>query len=546
MTEKNDIMVSDMMEKIRGKLILPNKAYFFDTTLRDGEQTPGISFTLKEKITIAQGLNELGIDVIEAGFPVISKGDFDACKEICKLGLDAEMIGLARIKKIDIDKVIEADMDSIHVFIATSDLHLKEKLKMTREEVLESVKDLVAYAKYHYSTIEFSAEDATRSDLDYLIEVNKAAVDSGATRINIPDTVGTISPTAYGRIIRKNYEALPKNIRIAVHCHNDFGLAVANTIAGFENGASEAQTTILGLGERAGNASFEETAMSLYALYQIPMQINTKMIFPTAKLVESFCGGKITIGRLQPLIGQNAFAHESGIHAHAMIKHARAYEPITPELIGIKRSDNVEEIIRQSIKLGKHTGGHALKAKLADLGIATTEEQFKNIMNHVKNFGDKGHEVSEEDFYAILKDVLEELPEEDQFVKLEELTVLTGSVTPTSTVRLRIYNNGNSVEKVASSVGVGPVDASVKAMIKCFQPMSKIKLLNYQIDAITGGTEALGHTSIEIMDIESNLIVKASATHEDIVMSSVLSLLKGLNLIVKSKNISSNQKNLIA
>jgi len=536
MNETNDIMVSDMMDKIRGDLILPDKAYFFDTTLRDGEQTPGISFTLKEKISIAQSLNDLGIDVIEAGFPVISQGDFDACKEISKLGLDSEIIGLARIKKIDIDKVIEADMDSIHLFIATSDLHLKEKLKMTREEVLDSIIDLITYAKEHYTEIQFSAEDATRSNLDYLIKVNKTAVESGATRINIPDTVGTISPTAYGYIVRKNYEALPKDVRIALHCHNDFGLGVANTIAGFENGASEAQTTILGLGERAGNASFEETAMSLYALYQIPMNINTRLIFPTAKLVESLCGGKITIGRLSPLIGQNAFAHESGIHAHAMIQNARAYEPITPELIGIKRSDNVEDIIKHSIKLGKHTGGHALKAKLEELGIHTSNDQFSNIMGHVKAFGDKGHEVTEEDFYAILKDVFEELPEEDQFVKLEELTVLTGSITPTSTVRLKIDDNGNSIEKVASSVGVGPVDASVNAIIKCFEPMSKIKLLNYQIDAITGGTEALGHSTIEIMDIESKHIVKASATHEDIVMSSVLSLLKGLNLIVKKKN----------
>ena len=541
MNEKSDIMVSDMMEKIRGSLILPEKAYFFDTTLRDGEQTPGISFNLKDKVSIAQSLNDLGIDVIEAGFPVISQGDFDACREISKLGLDSEVIGLARIKKIDIDKVIEADMDSIHVFIATSDLHLKEKLKMTREEVLDNVRELISYAKEHYTKIQFSAEDATRSDLDYLIKVNQAAVECGATRINIPDTVGTISPTAFGYIIRKNYEALPKDVRIAVHGHNDFGLAVANTIAGFENGASEAQTTILGLGERAGNASFEETAMSLYALYQIPMRVNTKLIFPTAKLVESLCGGKVTIGRLSPLIGQNAFAHESGIHAHAMIQHARAYEPITPELIGINRTDNVEDIIQQSIKLGKHTGGHALHAKLTDLGIHTTDDQFTNIMSHVKAFGDKGHEVTEEDFYAILKDVVEKLPEEDQFVKLEELTVLTGSITPTSTVRLKIDNNGNSIEKVASSIGVGPVDACVNAIIKCFAPMSKIKLLNYQIDAITGGTEALGHTTIEIMDIESRHIVRASATHEDIVMSSVLSLIKGLNLIVKQKN-SKNSK----
>jgi len=537
MTEKKDIYVSDMMDIIRGNLILPEKAYFFDTTLRDGEQTPGISFTHEEKLSIAQALNEMGVDIIEAGMPVVSQGDFDACRDIAKLGLDSEVIGLARIKKLDIDRVIEADMDSIHVFIATSDLHLKEKLQMTRDEVLNDIAELVSYAKEHYSIVLFSAEDATRSDLDYLIKANLTAVENGATRINIPDTVGTITPNAFGYIVRKNYEALPKNVRIAVHCHNDFGLAVSNTIAGFENGASEAQTTIIGLGERAGNASFAETAMSLYALYRIPMNINTRKIFPTAKLIESYCGGKIKIGRLQPLIGQNAFAHESGIHAHAMIKHARAYEPITPELIGIQRSDDVEQIIRQSIKLGKHTGGHSLKAKLEDMGISTTDNQFEKIFNHIKSFGDKGHEVMEEDFLAIVKDVTGELPEEEQYVKLEELTVLTGSITPTSTVRLKINDNGNYIEKVASSVGVGPVDASVKAIVKCFKPMSKVKLLGFYIDAVTGGTDALGHVSIELMDLDTNQIVRANAAHEDIVMSSVLALLKGLNRIMKFKNL---------
>ncbi len=217
MTEKKDIYVSQMMDKIRGSLILPEKAYFFDTTLRDGEQTPGISFNHEEKLSIARALNELGIDIIEAGFPVISDGDFKACKDIAKLGLDSEIMGLARIKKIDIDKVIEADMDSIHVFIATSDLHMKEKLQMTREEVINDIAELTAYAKEHYSTVLFSAEDATRSDLDFLIKANKIAIENGATRINIPDTVGTITPNAFGYIIRKNYEALPKNIRIAAH-----------------------------------------------------------------------------------------------------------------------------------------------------------------------------------------------------------------------------------------------------------------------------------------------------------------------------------------
>jgi 2-isopropylmalate synthase len=536
MMENNDIYVSKMMDIIRRELMLPEKACFFDTTLRDGEQTPGISFTHEEKLSIAQALSELGIDIIEAGFPVISQGDFDACRDISKLGLESEIIGLARLKKLDIDKVIEADMDSIHVFIATSDLHIKEKLQTTRDQVLEQITEFVTYAKEHYSIVLFSAEDATRSDLDFLIKANKLAVECGATRINIPDTVGTITPRAFGYIVRQNYEALPKDVRIAVHCHNDFGLAVANTIAGFENGAGEAQTTILGLGERAGNASFEETAMSLYALYRLPMNIKTKKIFPTAKLVESYCGGKIKIGRLKPLIGQNAFAHESGIHAHAMIKHARAYEPITPDLIGIQRSDNVEQIVRQSIKLGKHTGSHALRAKLEDMGLNPTEEQFKKVFDNIKRFGDKGHEIIEEDFLAIVKDVLGALPEEEQYVKLEELTVLTGSITPTSTVRLKIKNNGTFMEKVASSVGVGPVDASVKAIIKCFEPMSKIRLLEYNIDAVTGGTEALANVSIELMDLESNHIVKTSATHEDIVMSSVLALLGGLNKVMKFKN----------
>ena len=535
MEKNNNISVSQIMEEIRDTLTLPDNAYFFDTTLRDGEQTPGISFTHKEKLSIAQALNELKIDVIEAGFPVTSIGDFEACRDIAKLGLDSEVMGLARMAKLDIDRVIEADLDSIHLFIATSDIHLKSKLQMSREEVIDQIQKQISYAKDHYSTILFSAEDATRSDLNFLIRANLTAIESGATRINIPDTVGTISPKAFGYMVKNVYKAIPRNIRVAVHCHNDFGLAVANTIAGFENGASEAQTTIMGLGERAGNASFEETAMSLYALYQLPMNIVTKKIFPTAKLIESYCGGKVKIGRLQPLIGQNAFAHEAGIHAHAMIKNARTYEPITPQLIGISRSDNVLDIIKQSIKFGKHSGGHALKAKLGDLGIDTNEQQFAKIMTHIKEFGDKGHEVSEEDFLAIVKDVMGEIPEEERYVILEELTVLTGSITPTSTVRLKI-RNGDFVEKVASSVGVGPVDASVNAIVKCFKPMSNIKLLNFQLDAITGGTEALGHVTIEILDIESKMIVKASATHEDIVMCSVLALVKGLNLIVKRKS----------
>ena len=532
--EVDEISVSKMMDEIRDTLILPEKAYFFDTTLRDGEQTPGISFTIDEKIAIAQSLDEMHMDVIEAGFPISSPGDFEACKTIAKLGLDSEVLGLARMEKADIDRVIEADMDSLHVFIATSELHMEHKLKMTPDQVIERITEMIEYAKKSYDTILFSAEDATRSDLDFLIKANLTAVDAGATRVNIPDTVGTITPQAFGYMVRKNYEALPKDIRIAVHTHNDFGLAVANTIAGFENGASEAQTTIIGLGERAGNAAFEETAMSLYALYGIPMNINTKRIFPTSKIVESFCGGKVRIGRLQPLIGKNAFAHEAGIHAHAMIKNARAYEPITPALIGIHRGDSVAEVVAQSIKLGKLTGSHAISAKLKEINVNASEEQFAKIRAHVKKFGDKGHEVKNEDFLAIVKDVMGSLPEEQVFVKLEELTVMTGSsITSTSTVRLKIRNNGDFIEKMASSTGVGAVDASMKAMVACYEQMSKVRLLDYNIDAVSGGTEALANVTIELMELDTNNIVSASSTHEDIVMASILALLKGLNMLMK-------------
>jgi len=537
MATNQQIHVSDMMEKIRGELVLPEKVYFFDTTLRDGEQTPGISFSLNEKVTIARALDELGIDVIEAGFPVVSEGELETVKTIGKLGLKSEVMGLARCTKLDIDKVIEADLDSIHIFIATSDIHLKNKLKMTREQVLESITKSVGYAKGHFKNILFSAEDATRSDLDFLIKANQTAVEAGATRINIPDTVGTVSPTAFGKIIRANYDALPKNVRINVHCHNDFGLAVANTIAGIENGACEAQTTIMGLGERAGNASFEQTAMSLFAFYGAKMNIDTRKIYPTARLVEGFCGGKIQIGRLTPLIGKNAFAHESGIHAHAVLQNARCYEPITPELLGISRSDNLEDIVQQSIKMGKHMGGHSLKAKMQELGVKPTDDQFATILNRIKEFGSKGREVSESDFLAIVKDVMGELPKEQQYVILDELTVLTGSVTPTATVKLTVNSKGTTKTEIESSIGAGPVDAAMNAIIKCYKKSGEeydMKLKEYAIDAVSGGSDALGHVHITVND-KFGKEYTSEATHEDIVMSSVLSLIKALNKITHAR-----------
>ncbi|OLS14003.1 MAG: (R)-citramalate synthase [Promethearchaeota archaeon CR_4] len=531
MANAREIEISPIMKIIEAETHPPERVYFFDTTLRDGEQTPGIAFTLEEKLKIAQALDQLGIDVIEAGFPRVSDADFQACKQIPQLGLKSEIIGLARIGKDDINKVIDCDMDSIHVFIATSDLHLRDKLKITREQCLEKIIEGVEYARAHYDIVEFSAEDATRTDLDFLIKVNQTAVKAGASRINIPDTVGTITPRGFAYVIQKNREVLPANVRISTHCHNDFGLAVANSLAGVEMGAGQIHTTILGIGERAGNADCAQCAMGLFAMYGLKTNIKTKLLYPTYKLVESLSG--FPISACAPLVGKNAFRHEAGIHAHAIIQNPRSYEPLTPELIGIPRSDKLSDIIDQSIQIGKHSGGHALKAKLESLSIPFTHDQFSEIMNRVKSFGDKGRRIMDEDLMAIVRDVIGSIPEEEKFIFLDELTVLTGSVTPTSTVKMRIKVNGGYDTQIASAVGVGPVDASLKAIMTAFANVKKfdiprLELMEYQIEAVTGGTDALASVTIKLRD-EQKREYEAKAVHEDIVMSSVKAMLNGFN-----------------
>ncbi len=534
MTESKKIFVSPHIEDVRKDLNLPDQVYIFDTTLRDGEQTPGISFTLQEKLTIAKQLDKLGIDIIEAGMPAVSKGDYESCKKISKLGLNCEVIGLARIARVDIDKVIECDMDSIHVFIATSDLHLKDKLKMTREEVLSAITNEIEYAKEHFKIIEFSAEDATRTDLDFLIKANKAAVDAGATRINVPDTVGTITPPGFAYIIRKIRDVVPKGVRISAHCHDDFGLSTANTLAGIEQGASQAHTTILGIGERAGNAAMEEVVVSLHALYGIKTNINYKFIYETAILLEQITNMRIPVNF--PLVGSNAFRHESGIHAHAVIMNPRTYEPIGPDLIGIPRSDEIDDILLKSIGVGKHSGGHAIASKLNRLGVMVDRMHLREIKQRIKIIGDKGKQVTDTDLLAIAQAVLGTIPESEKSIELEELTVVCGmNVTPTATVKLKIEHQDEWSEHIASAIGVGPVDAACAALSKAFKRyyarIGDVKLAEYNLEAITGGTDALGHVRVRLED-NRGFLVDARATHEDIVMSSVLAMINGLNRIV--------------
>ncbi|MFX1449936.1 MAG: 2-isopropylmalate synthase [Promethearchaeota archaeon] len=536
--ESKKIFVSPHIGTIAKNLDLPERVFIFDTTLRDGEQTPGISFTLQEKIQIATQLDKLGVDIIEAGMPVVSKGDYEACKKISKLGLNAEITGLARISRVDIDNVIECDMNSIHVFIATSDLHLKEKLRMTREEVLEAITKETEYAKEHYSTVEFSAEDATRTDLDFLIKANQTAVEAGAIRINIPDTVGTITPQGFAYIIREHKKVLPKNVRISVHCHDDFGLSTANSVAGVEAGASQIHSTILGIGERAGNVSMEEVVMSLYALYGIKSNIKYKYLYETAKMLERMTGFEISPNF--PLVGKNAFKHESGIHAHAVIMNPRTYEPLTPELIGVPRSDKLSDIIEKSISIGKHTGGHSLGAKLEEFGFTNlSKAQFNEIRTEIKEIGDKGKQISDADLFAIVTSVIGEVPEEEKTMNLEELSVMCGiNVTPTATIRLQIKTDGEWTEQVGSAIGVGPVDAACNALQEVYNKFGYgiIKLKEYNIEAITGGTDALGQVKVLLED-EKGEQLKARAVDPDIVNASIKAMINGMNRYLAKRRI---------
>lgn len=532
------MFISPHIETVSKNLNLPERVYIFDTSLRDGEQAPGITYSLDQKIQIAEQLNKLGVDVIEAGMPIVSEGDFKACKHIAKLGLESEVLGLARIDRRDIDKVIECDMEAIHVFIATSDLHLKDKLQMTREQVLEAITREIEYAKAHYGDkIEFSAEDATRSDLEFLIKANLTAIEAGATRINIPDTVGTITPPGYSYIIAQNIAKFPKNIRVSLHCHNDFGLATANTLAGIEVGASQAETTILGLGERAGNASLEEVVMSLHVLYGVKTNIKHEYIYESAKLVERLSNQPIPHNL--PLTGANAFRHESGIHAHAVIMNPRTYEPFTPEMIGIPRSDKLEEILEKGIVVGKHTGGHSLGAKLDTFGFKVNNTQFSEIRSRVKEVGDKGKLVTDMDLYEIAINVMGEVPEELSTLKLEELNVMCGKdITPSATIRLKIKLNGDWEERVTSAIGVGPVDASCNALAKVWEKFGfgKMTLSEYHLDAISGGTDALGRVRVRMTDVFGK-VVDARGINPDIVMSSVQAMINGMNkYLVEKRN----------
>jgi len=365
------------------------KVRIFDTTLRDGEQAPGIDLTVDQKIRVAKRLAELGVDVIEAGFPASSDGEFEATKKILsEIGDQVEVTGLSRSVKQDIDRTIDTGLSSIHIFIATSDIHLKYKLKMTREEVLNRIYESVRYAKDHGLIVEYSPEDATRSDEEFLLKAVKTAIDAGADRINIPDTVGVMHPFKFYDLISKIVKVTGDKI-VSVHCHNDFGLATANSIAGVMAGARQVHVTVNGIGERAGNASLEEVVMSLKKLLGYDVGVRTYLLYEVSRYVAELTG--VPVPYFKAIVGENAFGHEAGIHVHGVIENPMTYEPISPEEVGNFRR----------IALGKHSGIHGLKRLLEEQGIFLDDTQLREVLKEIKSLAEAGNKVTSADAKAI-------------------------------------------------------------------------------------------------------------------------------------------------
>ena len=494
---------------------LSEKIYIFDTTLRDGEQTPGVALTVDEKIQIAQKLNNLGVDKIEVGFPASSNGEIESAKKIKALELDSTLAGLSRSLRGDVDAVIDADLDYIHTFIGTSPLHRDYKLKMSKSEIIEKAVNTVEYAKDHGLTVEFSAEDATRTERDFLFEVFDEVAGAGVDFLDVPDTVGILTPILTRELItdiKSNF-----SIPVSVHFHNDFGLATANTLTAIECGANQAHVTVNGLGERTGNCSLEELVMTLKASYGIDLGLDTTRLYSLSTLVGRLTGVKMPVNK--PIVGDNAFAHESGIHVHGILNNASTYEPMSPEMVGHSRR----------IVLGKHTGANALKSKLKEYHIDLNEDQFCKVFDEIKALGDSGKCVTDDDLIAIAITELGSARETPIVIKGMSIS-MGANVSPTATVKLEI----DGVEKETASTGVGPVDAALNAISDLIQGTIDFELEEYNLEAITGGTDALAEVFVISSDSDGNKSTGRS-TNQDIVMASILAVLDSMNKLLLIK-----------
>lgn len=503
------------------------KIQFFDTTLRDGEQTPGVNFNTKEKVQLALQLEKWGIDTIEAGFPVASPGDFEAVRAIGQALKKATVAGLARCQKADIDSVYDAIGDcahpQIHVFLATSEIHMRDKLKMTAEEVLSSIHEYVTYARSLFDIVQFSPEDASRTNKEFLLKAVQTAVNAGATIINIPDTVGYANPTEYGAMFAYLIENVHANrpITYSSHCHDDLGMASANALAAIENGANRVEGTVNGIGERAGNTALEEIAVALHIrkdFYQCETNIVLNETKRTSDLVSRLSG--IDVPRNKAVIGGNAYAHESGIHQDGVLKNPETYEIITPQLVGVATN---------SLPLGKLSGRHAFQEKLKELGYDIDGEELKGLFKRFKALADKKKQVTDEDLLALLADEVRQQPVDCQLTALQVQYVSDGYQCAV----VAIEENGKQMS--ASSVGSGSIQAIYNAIDQVFE--QEPYLINYEIKALTAGEDAQAQVHVTVECPETHYLVSGIGVDFDVLQASAKAYVHASSLL-KNRSVS--------
>ena len=498
----------------------------FDTTLRDGEQSPGCSMNLTEKIEMARQLEKLGVDVIEAGFAIASPMDHKSVQTIAAAVSNCTVASLARCTKGDIDAAWDAVKGAkhprIHVFLATSDIHMEYKLKMTREQVVDSISSMVAYAKSFCDDIEFSAEDASRSDRAFLAQCYTNAVAAGATTLNVPDTVGYSTPQEMAELIaylREHVEGIEKT-DISVHCHDDLGMAVANTLACIKAGATQVECTVNGIGERAGNASLEEIVMALHTrrdFYEAETGINTRQIYNSSKLLSNITG--VPIPPSKAIVGANAFAHESGIHQHGVISNAQTYEIMKSTDVGIPQNTMV---------LGKHSGKHALREKLASMGYELDDQEMENVFARFKDLADKKKNITGSDIEALV------LHRRNAFIgtcKLLGHVVNTGHGVP-NTSYIKLQRGDEVLEDVA--IGTGPLDASFQAINRMLG-MEDIRLESFSLNAVTDGEDAVGEAVVKLED-KNGATYTGTGLSTDIIESSIRAYVNGINKMMEAAN----------
>src|SRR5690625_1224707 len=504
------------------------KIHIFDTTLRDGEQSPGVNLNHLEKLEIAKQLERLKIDRMEAGFPASSKGDFKAVQAIANTIKDTSVIGLARVVKSDIDTTWEAlkgaEEPAIHVFIATSPIHMTYKLKMTPEQVIERSVDMVRYARNKFPHVQWSAEDASRSDLDFLVQIIEKVIDAGARVINLPDTVGYATPEEYGHMFKYVRENVPNidKVHLSCHCHNDLGMAVANSIAAVENGATQVEGTINGIGERAGNVALEEVAVALKIrsdFYPYTTDLNLKEIKRTSDLVSKLTGMHVQANKA--IIGRNAFAHESGIHQDGVLKKAETYEIITPEMVGVQSN---------TLFLGKHSGRHAFKDRVEELGYKLSEEKLQEAFDMFKQLTDRKREVTDDDLFMILMDIQTDSSTVAKY-ELDMFQVQYGTKNiPTATVALTTPE-GESVE--TAQTGQGSIEAIYAALESLVS--EEISLQDYQLQSVGGGKDALAEAYVQLTVNGETVNGRGSA--QDVVEASAMAYLNAVNrYVVQSRS----------